>query len=178
MDRDGLKKYFDVLELEINASINEIRNAYMLLKEVYGDPESIVTGPLADEMEDENHQDILDRLEEAYTRLIAAFDQDRGEPKRQLEKVLTDIDTYDGPALKKIRRRLKVDLNDMALATRIQVQHLINIEEENFTALPVRVYTRGFVANYARHLHLDEERVVSDYMTGFCRHEKDNNDDS
>jgi len=171
MDRAALKPYFDVLELDINASINEVRNAYMLLKEVYSDPESIVTGPLDGEMEEENRRDILDRLEEAYTRLVAAFDQDRGEPKRQIQKVLTDIETFDGPSLKKIRQRLKVDLNDMALATRIQVQHLITIEEENYAALPVKVYTRGFVANYARHLHLDEERVVRDYMAAFDRFE-------
>jgi len=172
MDRAELKKYFDILELDINASINEIRNAYMLLKEVYGDPESIVTGPLDGEMEDDKRQEILGRLEEAYAKLLAAFEEDRGEPERRLEKVTADIEKFDGPSLKKVRERLKVDLNDMALATRIQVSHLKNIEEENFAALPVKVYTRGFVANYARHLHLDEERVVADYMAGFSSHEK------
>jgi len=167
MDRERLKPYFDVLELEVTASVAEVRNAYMLLKEVYGDPESIVTGPLASEMGEESRRDILKRLEEAYNALIVAFEESREEPARRIEKVIADIETFDGPSLKKIRERLKVDLNDMALATRIQVQHLINIEEENFAALPVKVYTRGFVANYARHLHLDEERVVSDYMTRF-----------
>ncbi len=167
MDRERLKPYFDVLEIEPAASLTEVRNAYMLLKEVYSDPESIVTGPLAGEMGEESRRDILERLEEAYHVLLAAFEQSREEPRRRIEKVMADIETFDGPALKRIRERLGVDLNDMALATRIQVQHLINIEEENFSALPVKVYTRGFVANYARHLHLDEKRVVSDYMTRF-----------
>jgi cytoskeletal protein RodZ len=57
-----------------------------------------------------------------------------------------------------------VPLDDVAMATRVPRKHLENIEADNYQALPVAVYTRGFVINYAKHLALDAELVAKSYM--------------
>jgi cytoskeletal protein RodZ len=59
---------------------------------------------------------------------------------------------------------LKIGLDAVASATRVPIQRLEDIEAENFADLPAEVFTRGFVVAYARHLALDVERVVADYM--------------
>ena len=38
------------------------------------------------------------------------------------------------------------------------------IEAENITELPARVYTRGFVYQYAKCLKMDPEEVAASYM--------------
>ena len=52
----------------------------------------------------------------------------------------------------------------MSEMTRISKTHLRNIEEENISELPARVYTRGFVYQYAKCLKMNPEEVASSYM--------------
>ncbi|MBW2092678.1 MAG: helix-turn-helix domain-containing protein, partial [Deltaproteobacteria bacterium] len=53
---------------------------------------------------------------------------------------------------------------EIALTTKIQVEHLENLENENYVDLPPEVYIRGFILSYAKALSLDSKKVADDYM--------------
>jgi flagellar biosynthesis protein FlhG len=57
-----------------------------------------------------------------------------------------------------------VEIDQIAVTTKINPTYLRFIEEEKFQDLPAPVYVRGFVGAYARCIGLDPERVVSGYM--------------
>lgn len=56
-----------------------------------------------------------------------------------------------------------IDLRDAAQQTRISLQYLRALEEENFAKLPGDVFVRGFLKNYAKFLRLDESEVMKQY---------------
>ena len=59
------------------------------------------------------------------------------------------------------------------METRVQHKYLVDIEEDNFGELPVAVYTRGFVVNYAKFLSLDPEVVAKSYMDNFRQYQEE-----
>lgn len=56
-----------------------------------------------------------------------------------------------------------LDLRDAAQQTRISINYLKAIEEEDFSKLPGEVFVKGFLKNYARFLRLPEDEVVKRY---------------
>jgi len=166
MKRQDYKHYFDTLELPLEADLSEVRKAYLLLKEIYS-KDSIVTMSVADEISLEQKDEIIRQIEEAYQALTALFNKEQNSVVEYIDQIVADISVYDGPTLKMIRQKLKLSLDDVAMATRIQQKQLLNIEEDNYESLPVPVYTRGFVVNYAKFLSLDTELVARSYMEKF-----------
>jgi len=69
-----------------------------------------------------------------------------------------------GDRLKKEREQRSVSLDDIALSTKIGTRMLRALEEEKFDQLPGGIFNKGFVRAYARHLGLDEQQAISDYM--------------
>ena len=70
---------------------------------------------------------------------------------------------YDGAVLRRIRMSLGVELAEVSQDTKINEEHLRNIEEDRFDALPAPVYVRGFVREFARCLRLDPKAVSDSY---------------
>jgi cytoskeleton protein RodZ len=70
-----------------------------------------------------------------------------------------------GDRLKKEREQRGVTLDDISLNTKIGTRLLRALEEEKFEQLPGGIFNKGFVRAYARHLGLDEDQTVADYMT-------------
>ncbi|HET7319236.1 MAG TPA: RodZ domain-containing protein [Nitrospirota bacterium] len=68
-----------------------------------------------------------------------------------------------GKYLHDAREARGIDLRDAAQQTRISLQYLRALEEENFEKLPGDVFVRGFLKNYARFLRLDEAEVMKQY---------------
>ena len=68
-DKD-LKKYYDILEIDSDATEEEITNAYKYLKSLYSS-DSAATLPIDDEWDETDRQEILGQVEEAYTKLVA-----------------------------------------------------------------------------------------------------------
>jgi flagellar biosynthesis protein FlhG len=163
MKREDCKHHFEVLELSVDADFPEVRQAYLLLKEIYS-TESIVTMSVSDEITAEEKEDILTEIEEAYQSITELFSEERNAVANFIDEVVAGITVFDGPTLRDIREKLNMSLDDVAMATRVQLSHLVNIEEENFSELPVPVYTRGFVMNYAKYLSIDPEMVANSYM--------------
>ena len=160
---DKFNKYFELLEVSPGASLPEIRQAYRHLKKLYSS-ESIATLPMREEISEAHRREILDQIEEAYQGLTASYKEGHFVPDMRQKEILLDISVFTGQALREIREKLKIDLHDIALSTKVQIKHLEDIESENFSTLPPEVYTRGFVISYARYLSLDANKVADDYM--------------
>src|SRR5580765_1315216 len=69
-----------------------------------------------------------------------------------------------GDRLKQQREQKSISLDDISLSTKIGTRMLQALEEENFDQLPGGIFNKGFVRAYARHVGLDEEQAVSDYL--------------
>src|ERR1700752_3726965 len=70
-----------------------------------------------------------------------------------------------GDRLKKEREQRSISLDDISLSTKIGTRMLRALEEEKFEQLPGGIFNKGFVRAYARHVGLDEEQTLADYMT-------------
>ena len=69
-----------------------------------------------------------------------------------------------GDRLKKEREQRSITLDDISLSTKIGTRMLRALEEEKFDQLPGGIFNKGFVRAYARHVGLDEEQTLADYM--------------
>jgi len=172
MQPEEHKRYLDILEIGPGASLSEIREAYLLLRSLYSE-DSIVTLPISDDISQERKEKILGDIEEAYQMLAGSYDRDDGLAGDE-EGLHPGVDEYDQPpvevtdyggqTLRETRERLGIDLQKIALSTRIQVHYLECIENEEFGALPPQTYIRGFVVSYAKCLHLDPDKAAAAYM--------------
>jgi flagellar biosynthesis protein FlhG len=182
MDEQEYKQCCRILEVSPDASIGEIKRSYLSLKELYS-MDSIASMALDDEFSAADKQAILDEIEQAFKTLMDMVKKERdlsgaegGGPSDDaaLAEFVSGVDVFDGPALKRVREKMGVTLDDIAVATRIQPLLLAGLEDENFEALPAEVYTRGFVISYAEFLSLDGQTVVADYMGRYRKWKSDN----
>src|SRR5580765_3433510 len=69
-----------------------------------------------------------------------------------------------GDRLKQQREQKSISLDDISLSTKIGTRMLRALEEEKFEQLPGGIFNKGFVRAYARHVGLDEEQTLADYL--------------
>ncbi len=69
-----------------------------------------------------------------------------------------------GQVLKEEREKRGVSLNEIAIATKINIKFLQAIEEGNLEALPQKTFVRGFVRSYAKHLNLDTVGILEAFQ--------------
>jgi flagellar biosynthesis protein FlhG len=74
---------------------------------------------------------------------------------------------FSGALLRQIREAVGVELREIAERSKIGMAYLSALEGESFHKLPAAVYVRGFLAEYARALGLDGERVKQTYLARF-----------
>lgn len=183
MNRNNCTKDYEILELDSHASFDEVKQAYINLKQLYSG-ESIVTIPLMDEFIDEEKKTILKSLEDAFLRLstfLGNEDQNSQEKDsaasaldEDLKKYAANINVFNGSALKELREKMRIDLHDIAKTTKIRVHYLNNIETEDFQHLPPRIYVRAYISAYGKYFSLDDRKVTKDYMTLYSDWEKTN----
>ena len=68
-----------------------------------------------------------------------------------------------GEKLKKLRSERRISLGEVSKHTRIQVKYLEYMEEGRYEKLPVDVYVRGFLKNYADFLAIDANILLRLY---------------
>lgn len=175
MSRKELKKYFDILEISSDASVLEIRNAYLRLKKLYS-TDSVVISPIADEFSKKERQEILLQIEDAYEKLMENMKQRHSSVSSHGRPVAPGSDptgeeekeeSYSGPLLQKIRERLGIQLFEVSLDTKIRMELLESIEHERFDSLPPEVYLKGHLTNYANYLRLNPKKVADDYIARY-----------
>ncbi len=69
-----------------------------------------------------------------------------------------------GDKFRKAREKKELSLDDVSNVTKISSRMLRAIEEEHFDDLPGGVFNKGFIRAYAKHLGLDAEEAVTDYL--------------
>ena len=69
-----------------------------------------------------------------------------------------------GDKFRKAREKKELSLDDVSNVTKISARMLRAIEEEAFDDLPGGVFNKGFIRAYAKHLGLDAEEAVTDYL--------------
>ena len=69
-----------------------------------------------------------------------------------------------GDKFRKARERKEISLDDVSNVTKISARMLRAIEEEHFDQLPGGVFNKGFIRAYAKHLGLNDEEAVTDYL--------------
>lgn len=71
---------------------------------------------------------------------------------------------YTGPSLRQLREQCGISLEQLADRSKIRVQILKALEEENIKELPATVYIKGFLSVYVKLLGLNEQEVIEDYL--------------
>jgi cytoskeletal protein RodZ len=70
-----------------------------------------------------------------------------------------------GDKFRKAREKKDLSFDQVSNVTKISARMLRAIEEEHFDQLPGGVFNKGFIRAYAKHLGLDAEEAVTDYLT-------------
>ena len=69
-----------------------------------------------------------------------------------------------GDTFRKAREKKNISLDDVSNVTKISSRMLKAIEDEHFDQLPGGVFNKGFIRAYARHIGLDGEEAVNEYL--------------
>jgi cytoskeletal protein RodZ len=69
-----------------------------------------------------------------------------------------------GNKFRKAREKKNLSLDDVSNVTKIGPRMLQAIEEEHFDRLPGGVFNKGFIRAYAKHLGLNDEAAINDYL--------------
>jgi flagellar biosynthesis protein FlhG len=173
--------HHDVLEVERGATDEEIRRAYKRMCAVF-DPENLVTFGLFDEA---GLEAARTRIDEAYDVLldparrrpyeISVFPE-APETKAEIEQEqvptgelppapsITPDTEFSGALLRAVRESQGTSLQQISERTKVGINYLRCIEEDEFETLPAAVYVRGFVTEVAKCLRLDPEQVSQSYL--------------
>ncbi len=83
-----------------------------------------------------------------------------------------------GDTLKKERIKVKKNLSNVALDTRIDIKKLRALEENNFSVFESPVSIKGFIKIYSEYLNLDPEKILAIYRRDFGEKQpkKENNE--
>ena len=153
MDREEYKNYFDILEIELTATGEEITESYKHLKKLYTTT-SMVTSPIADEFSEGEKNEILQQIEDAH---------------QQLSKLVKDEELQEELAfqqlnLKKERERAGLSIQDIETETGIPAKIIAHIESDKFHKLPEGGYLRWYITTYARTLGFEAKKAADGYM--------------
>jgi len=69
-----------------------------------------------------------------------------------------------GDKFRKAREKKDISLDDVSNVTKISSRMLQAIEQERFDLLPGGVFNKGFIRAYAKHLGMNDEEAVTDYL--------------
>ncbi len=89
------------------------------------------------------------------------------EIKPEVEQEIASVEQVNGAFLQKVRLYRGVTLDQMSEEIRVIKSTLVALEADDLDALPVAVFTRGFVVQYSRCLALDEKKISDAYMKYF-----------
>ncbi|MCB0394133.1 MAG: helix-turn-helix domain-containing protein [Bdellovibrionales bacterium] len=183
------QSYYEILEIDANASEEEIHKAFLKAKTTY----SPSNPALYSIFTEEEAQAFLTLIDEAYAVLgnsdrRRVYDEklkngtvERRETKKQTESTISSRpasftkdeaieeeiksqDCFDGSFLQKIREYKKISVEEMCHITRIGRNYVEAIESNNFHSLPAPVFVRGFIVQISKTLGLEHKKVADSYM--------------
>lgn len=89
------------------------------------------------------------------------------EVKPEFEREISAVEECDGKFLQRVRLYRGVTLEQLCDEIRVAKSTLVALEDNDIDALPVAVFTRGFVIQAARAMNLDERKITDAYMKFF-----------
>ena len=163
-----LKKYYELLEININATLSELNRAYERMKKLYS-TDSIATIPLNNEFSKKEREKILKRISKAYSKIGTHIIE-----KKKKKKLISEHDkisekkegsiTISGSIIKRIREMQGLSLLELSKITKIPEYMLKDIELENYIKLPADDHLRLHITNYTKFLSIDPQKAADDYM--------------
>lgn len=158
-----------ILEVGEGASMEDITQAYHLMKRIYEKDQSLFTAPSMDEFATEAREEVLAEIEAAYRELSRLHTA--AQPHIHAAAILPAGELpVDGSALRRTREAAGATLDFIAAQTHVRVEYLSALEEERFWDLPpAAVNVRGFLSAYATEIGLPAEEVVPLYMQRFLQ---------
>lgn len=69
-----------------------------------------------------------------------------------------------GHILYTARTKKKVTASEAAKGTRIKVQHIEAMEQDDFSSVPAPAYAKGFIRIYSEYLGIDPAPLIKEYM--------------
>lgn len=85
----------------------------------------------------------------------------------EIEEEIGNVQECDGLFIQKIRLYKGVNLEQLSEEIRVTKSTLIALESNDIDALPLPVFTRGFIIHTARVLGVDEKQLADAYMKYF-----------
>jgi hypothetical protein len=163
---------WEILGIEPGADIGQVRRAYRHRRSLY-EPAALATYNLLD---DEERDGMVDRIEEAYRRIMGSEPPAAPQPpppaiKPEATNEVVNCNAPDplsepGAHLRFYRMAKGYTLHQIAVETKIGVAILEQIENEDFEALPAPAFVRGHVHQFARELKLaDAYEFAKFYLT-------------
>jgi len=172
-------KYFRILEIKPDVPFSEVRSSYLHLRELYSSRGSALSS-MMETLAEDKQVEIVEQLKEAYDRLKEYYALESKQKTSVTRETVSnqripEFEVFSGEALRLIREVLKIELEEVALATGIPHRHLQNIEKEAYDQLPPLGYIKAFVRKYAEFLFLDPAKVTDDYLKRYAnRHKRKN----
>jgi len=172
------KNYYELLEVSSHAGWGEIQMAYELARKTYQDDAmgsySLFTA--------EEREAILNKVEEAYRVLsdpkkkekydqaLALLSSDPPPPAEPIASELPEETSLSGDvtgeAIKTLREKKGISLEEISETTRINIDYLSAIENDNVDFLPAEVYVRSYLRQMAKMIRCSNDMVES-YMRGY-----------
>ncbi|MCF8084994.1 MAG: helix-turn-helix domain-containing protein [Deltaproteobacteria bacterium] len=87
----------------------------------------------------------------------------------QITEELLSKDLISGDDLKRLRKAVGIEVEEVFEVTRITVPILEAIERDDVPALPSSVYLKNFLRAYAELFHIDAEKVINSYLKNLDR---------
>lgn len=88
---------------------------------------------------------------------------------RELRAQIQSQELISGQDLKSVRTAANIDLVDIFEASRVSVNILEAIEENDRKRLPPPIYLKGFLKSYAQFLNLEPGKIIPGYMAYLSR---------
>jgi curved DNA-binding protein CbpA len=89
------------------------------------------------------------------------------EVKPEIEDEIKNVQECDGQFLQKIRLYKGVNLDQLSEEIKVSKSTLVALEANDIEALPIAVFTRGFVIQFAKILNINEKQLSEAYMKYF-----------
>lgn len=165
--KQSIDHYYQILEVPVGADRETIERAYREFVELYSPTSAGAYGLFSDK----EREELLKKVEEAHDVLVRHFagpqvtapDQSARQKVQHVEKQFQartstaqatievgPSSTIDGGFFRSIRESLALGIEDIGKTTRVGVNYLRLIENDEFDKLPARVYVQGFVRLYLK----------------------------